>query len=172
MRFLTQEDSFEWCKHHAFKVTVSSNGLYETRDLESVSSHSIRFSPPSDSGKKVALARAIVEQWELKSGMLLWVQNWGVWPSSGHLPLMGLVRTALGEKRSLHLTPGHLAGLEDKDAAVSILVVSLEFFWDCLVCTAEDGNAFFTSHDEYCVISCRSVSDIKKAENLLRSVCS
>lgn len=105
---------------------------------------------PKDSGKKVGLARLVFQLLDTDSDLFLWLQNWNVWPSCGHVPLLLRLRQGLGENRTLDQAPGHLLPKGERDDALSILILSLEFYWDCLVVETSGRLAFFTSHDEYC----------------------
>jgi hypothetical protein len=89
------------------------------------------------------------------SEMLLWLDNWGVWPSSQHLPLFSRFREALGEQRPLIESPGHLITGNEYEDAVSIIAVSLLFFWDCHGLAGSGRDAFKISHDEYCWFASR-----------------
>ena len=58
-------------------------------------------------------------------------------------------RQALGESRPLIDAPAHLVTPEEADDAVSILVVSLQFVWNCHILTSSGRDTIFVSHDEY-----------------------
>ena len=72
-----------------------------------------------------------------------------MWPSSEHMPLYDRFRQALGETRPLIETPGHLADMSDGEDALSVIAMSLLFFWDFYVLAAVPSPMFFASHDEY-----------------------
>lgn len=64
------------------------------------------------------------------------------------MPLFTRFRLALGESRPLIDAPGHLLTPADVEDAVSIVVVSLQFFWNCHILTSSGRDAVFVSHDE------------------------
>jgi hypothetical protein len=80
---------------------------------------------------------------------LLWVTEWGVWPSSENWHLYYKLRQSYGDHRFLHEAPGHLfLDFEAEDFA-SVLQVAMMNGWGGYVLNQADYvNAFF-SHDEY-----------------------
>ncbi len=65
------------------------------------------------------------------------------------MPLFTRFRQALGERRPLIEAPGHLVTPAEADDGLSILIVSLQFVWDCHILTASGRDAIFVSHDEF-----------------------
>jgi hypothetical protein len=72
------------------------------------------------------------------------------------MPLFRRLRQALGEHRPLIETSGHVALPHEADDAVSILVMSLQFIWDCYMLSASGRDAIFISHDEHGWFASRS----------------
>ena len=97
---------------------------------------------------KVGLARILYSLIDPAPELLLWLDDWAVWPSSQHMPLFTRFRQAIGEQRPLIDAPGHLVAPAEADDAVSIITVSLQFIWDCHIITASGRDAIFISHDE------------------------
>jgi hypothetical protein len=147
MRFLTYAEFEDWCRRHGYPVHQNPYNHPEPFLSETFEWVDVAF--PVDSGRKVSLARWVVQEANLTPGGLLWVVEWNVWPSSEHMPLLEQFRRALGETRPLFEAPGHSFAAEDVDHAVSVLVVSLLFFWDCYFLPAVTGPVFFCSHDEF-----------------------
>ena len=87
MQFLTREASEEWCAANGFHV--------DSGNPNQPSGPSEKFEIPSDAGRRVALARLV---WESVAGSapqaLLWVTDFGVWPSGEHRPLAESARSA------------------------------------------------------------------------------
>jgi hypothetical protein len=81
--------------------------------------------------------------------LLLWVDDWAVWPSVQHMPLFSRFRQAFGETRPLIEAPGHLVLPNEADDAISIITMPLLFLWDCHVLTASGREAVYVSHDAY-----------------------
>lgn len=104
---------------------------------------------PEDSGKRIALARAVLQHSLPHGPVLIWITEWGVWPSSEHMPLFTRFREAHGESRPLIEAPGHLVHAAAFDDGLSVLAMALLFFWDVYVLPTGNVPAFFSSHDEY-----------------------
>mgnify|MGYP003576862615 CR=1 FL=1 len=159
MRFLTSEESAQWCASRGFQLLTYGQGL-PYPDLGNLNRLSLIY--PTDSGKKVQLAKTVAE-WSLRQcETLFWLGDWDVWPSSQHMPLFTRFRAALGETRPLIETPGHLLQCDEVDDGSSILAVALLFFWDCCTLRADGGPAFYCSHDEFCEIA--TLSDTAELE--------
>jgi hypothetical protein len=80
---------------------------------------------------------------------LLWITEWGIWPSSENLHVYYRLRQTYGDKRLLNEAPGHLFLTHEAEDLASFLQISMLNGWGGYVLT-EAGyvNAFF-SHDEY-----------------------
>lgn len=148
MNYLTADESRAWAVRHGYHV----NGSFG-RPLANDGPTPIRFRIPSDAGARVTLARVL---WE-RAGqgapeVLVWVTEWGVWPSGEHLPLAEAARRGFGAERPLYETPGHLAGHGEDDAALGVLCMAVLFLWDCWVLPSDGRPAVFVSHDEYGVV--------------------
>jgi hypothetical protein len=74
------------------------------------------------------------------------------------MPFFTRFRQAFGEDRPLIEAPGHLVTPEEVEDALSILVVSVQFCWDCHVLSAAGRDAVFVSHDEYGWFASRDAS--------------
>jgi hypothetical protein len=71
---------------------------------------------------------------------LLWVRQWGVWPSSEHWALYYSLRRQYGDSTSIDEKCGHLVPRHEHDDLISLLSVSVLFGWDSLL-IREDGAA-------------------------------
>jgi hypothetical protein len=164
MRFLSPTQWQDWCAKHGIPLRNAgwlrpalNTGLY----------HAAEVAYPTDSGKKVCLARQLVAFVASEGESLLLLDDWRVWPSSQHLPLLTRLREALGEQRPLIEAPGHLVDAADADDAVSLVAMSLLFFWDCYGLSATGRDGFYVSHDEYCRVVSRDAAVVTRmAEEL------
>lgn len=98
---------------------------------------------------------------------MFWLGDWAVWPSSQHMPLFTRFRQAIGESRQLIDVPGHLLTPAEADDAVSILVVSLQFVWNCHILTSSGRDVVFVSHDKFGWFASR---DESVAESVRRQI--
>ena len=80
--------------------------------------------------------------------LLIWIDDWGVWPSGQHIPLFTRLREALGVREELIEKCGHLVGSDEFEDAISIALLSVLFLWDCYVLPSSGRDFLFYSHDE------------------------
>src|SRR4051794_19333174 len=133
MKTLSNEECLRWFERHEglnrkFATALDLFSAIPFRELTGV-----RYTVPIDSGHKVALARALFWQLKPEASVLVWLRNWMVWPSRAHLPMAMRLREALKCRESLDDAPGHLFEAAELDDAISLLILGLEFTWDCLV---------------------------------------
>ncbi len=97
---------------------------------------------------------------------LLFITEWGVWPSSENWHLYYKLRQAYGDNRLLQEAPGHMFQEHEAEDLASFLQLSMLNGWGGYVLTeANYVNAFF-SHDEYIDFfgdSGANLTDIRKA---------
>jgi hypothetical protein len=74
---------------------------------------------------------------------------------SAHAAFHSFSREAVGERRNLIETPGHLVTPSETDDAVSIISAALLFIWDYYGISSSGRDAFYFSHDEYCYFASR-----------------
>jgi hypothetical protein len=148
VRFLSHNESAAWCRKHVYPVNEGNcygHALPQVRDNFDL----LELLYPDDSGKKIALARHVMRWFQHRGELLLWIDEWGVWPSCEHMPLFVRYRQAFGEARPLIEAPGHLVEEDEFDDGLSVLAVAVLFIWDCHVLSAQRGPVFFCSHDEW-----------------------
>lgn len=139
MKFLTKNDSVKWCRE---------NQIYlDERELPSIAKNPKDFNIPSDAGKRIALIASQFEHFRDEDEILIWITDWGVWPSSERLHIFDRLRLSYGEKRLLIEIPAHLVSKNEYEDGLSILTLAVLFLWDCYVLT-KDGKFLFYSHDE------------------------
>lgn len=80
---------------------------------------------------------------------LLWITEWGIWPSSENWHLYYRLRQSYLDQRLLDEAPGHLCLEHETEDLASFLQVAMQNGWGGYVLTEADyANAFF-SHDEF-----------------------
>ena len=153
MRFVTVLEAREWALAHGYAFQPFGT---QAR-LDSHSFRTRRYAIPEDAGARVALCRSL---WESIVGGqldgLLWVTEWGVWPSGEHMPLVQTLRTAHGESRPLIEAPALHFGAADDDAAFSFFILSALFLWDCYLLASSGESGAFLSHDEFLRVFARN----------------
>ena len=108
------------------------------------------FSVPKDAGKKTALARLLVAIFEplQNSEVVLYVSEWGVWPSSENMELFDSYRLAKRETRKLEEAPVHSFESADDPALMGTLCLALYFIWGVEIFDSERKCSVSLSHDE------------------------
>ncbi len=157
MKCLTHNECKDW----------SSKRLIQIKDNELIffSSDPIFIRIPKHSSRQAVLASLIINLPEVFNGGLLWLKEWGVWPSQESRVLIDRFRLSYNEKRSLNEAPGHLFYLDEKEEALGILRLVILFGWGAYF-IKEDGNYLsFVSHDELTIIDSKNrekLAEIKK----------
>ena len=150
MRCLTHSECAEWCARRDFPTRhIEGYVVGPDPDITSPPFHFVKFTLPTDSGRKVAFGRFLYSLVDPAPELLFWLGDWAVWPSSQHMPLFTRFRQAHGESRPLIDASGHMLTSDETDDAVSILIVSLQFVWNCHLLTSSGRDAVFVSHDEF-----------------------
>jgi len=139
MHFLTVAEAREWCRD---RVELTDAGV-PTRP-----SREPRFArgPTSD---EVAFCRQLERALQPRQACLLWVTDWGIWPSSENLHLYYQLRQSYGDSRQLAEAPAHLFLDYESADLVSFLQVGLLCGWDMHLLPAVGYARAFVSHDEY-----------------------
>jgi len=112
------------------------------------------------------LARALSTLVDCSSEALLWITEWGVFPSSENMALFDGYRRSLGEERSLHEAPGHLFHASDLQELECLLDLAIYFFWDASVFAASVWLR--VSHDEILSIHAKDELSLAIFEEPLR----
>ena len=80
---------------------------------------------------------------------LLWMTEWGIWPSSENWHLYYKLRQSYSDHRLLHEAPGHLCLEHEAEDLGSFLQVGMHNGWGGYVLTHADYANLFFSHDEF-----------------------
>lgn len=140
MRFLTNEESLEWCKGYG----------YEVADGAPMLSYELRIRYPKSAPQLLAMAGVIEDILQYYSTCLVWVTQSGIWRSSENLHLYHVWRKSHGDSRFLFEAPGHWFLDYERTDLITLLHMALLFGWDAHVVPSPNGAAAFLSHDEVC----------------------
>jgi hypothetical protein len=138
LRFYTKEECEAWLsERHRRKPDLIP------------AAHVERIQYPTEPYRIFSIAQSVASTLTHRQPALLFVTEWGIWPSSENWHLYYKVRQTYGDNRLLDDAPGHLfLGHEAEDLA-SFLQLSMLNGWGGYILTeANYVNAFF-SHDEY-----------------------
>ena len=138
MRFYTKQECEAWL---ADRERVKPDLLKDP--------HMEHVDYPSEPHQVFYIAHWIATQLTYRRPTLLWITEWGIWPSSENWHLYYKLRQSCGDHRLLHEAPGHLFLEHEAEDLATFLQVAMLNGWGGYVLTQADYvNAFF-SHDEY-----------------------
>lgn len=159
MRTTTYEEAAEW-------VTARGIGApFNRGKAERFYAHRVSYALPTDVGRRTALGRALATFVEDTTAGLLWITEWGVFPSAENMPLFDGYRRSLGETRPLHEAPAHLFDRNDRQEVVCLLDLALYFFWDASIFD-DDRLCIRLSHDEYVTVYARDEPSLAACREL------
>ena len=138
MRFYTKEECERWLSDRKRqKPDVIPNG------------HVQRVGYPAEPYRIFYLAHWVASSVTHQMPTLLWITEWGIWPSSENWHLYYKLRQTYNDLRLLQEAPGHLFLEHEREDLASFLQVAMLNGWGGYVLAQADYvNAFF-SHDEY-----------------------
>ena len=119
----------------------------------------IDFPISVDSGRKTALSRVLVSFFDTDEEALLWINEFGIWPSSEDRYLFEGFRRFLGERSPVHEKPGHIFSKDDLDAVRSLVAMILYFVWGGIMYSPAKGLTIKMSHDEFITMFARDPQD-------------
>jgi len=138
MRFYTQQQCEEWL--------AARERVRPDRDSALAAE---RFEYPSEGYRLFPIASAIAHSVTYRQPILLWITEWGIWPSSENWQLYYKLRQTYGDFELLQDVPGHLfLEYESEDFSTFLQVAMLSGWGGFILTSANYVNAFF-SHDEY-----------------------
>ena len=138
MRFYSEKECEEW---------LSGKERRKPDEMPDVHAEQIRY--PERPYRVRYLAHWIATSLPYRLPTLLWITEWGIWPSSENWHLYYKLRQTYGDFRLLQEAPGHLfLEYETEDLASFLQLAMLNGWGGYVLPQADYVNAFF-SHDEY-----------------------
>ena len=152
MQFCSADEVEVWCAERGLPATEARSVralLYEDGAL-SRRRLPYTYQQPQTAPALSAELVAALAPWD---EAVLWVTEWGIWPSSEDWPAYYAARGAHGERRSIDEAPGHVFDSRERDALATFVTLALQNGWDAFVLTARDGRLAAVrlriSHDEW-----------------------
>jgi hypothetical protein len=138
MRFFTKDECEEWLRARDRVKPDQTEGIAVER-----------MGYPSDPYRFFYFAHWMATSLTYREPALLWITEWGIWPSSENWHLYYKLRHSHGDRMLLDEAPGHLFLAHEAEDLASFLQIAMLNGWGGYVLTqANYVNAFF-SHDEY-----------------------
>jgi hypothetical protein len=105
------------------------------------------------------IANKVAKWFGSSRSCLLWITEFGVWPSSENLHLYYKLRSSYADHRSLADAPGHLFLSYESADLVTFIDLAIQFAWGGYL-LGPPNHCFITiSHDEWILVE--SISDIE-----------
>ena len=151
MQFLHLNELTEWCAERGAETTGA--GITLAAPARLAHGYRGRYANGQRSGREPMTADALVAALGEWQEALLWITEWGVWPSSENWPRYYAARGDRGERLSLDAKPGHLfAASETSDLALFLMLV-MEQAWGAHLLVIDAAGSLTRhitiSHDEW-----------------------
>jgi hypothetical protein len=169
VRFLSPDETRAW----AANLDIELGGSDRTPETELKHMHQVRFLLPQTPGQVAWLCQFISSCLTPRANCLLWISEWGVWPSSENWHLYYRLRQSYGDQRLVQEAPGHLFLDYEEADLVSFLELGILNGWDMhllpvLNYGGSDTARAFVSHDEWVLLSHRETAPVNEWTEALR----
>jgi len=148
MQFLHLNECTAWCRRHGGIVDEAWK-LAPDPTLQHISR--IVFAPSGSVGLEAAAEAACLQAVSPYDQALLWIREWGIWPSAEDWPRFYTARGSRGERSSLEEKPGHVfEGSTDTSELALFLRMVLDQGWGAHLLAARQGRILrrlWISHD-------------------------
>jgi hypothetical protein len=108
-----------------------------------------QFKIPEDAQKRINLVAGLMQSFDAEAAVLVWFDDWNVWPSGQRMHIVDRFRKSYGETQSLFESPARLFSNDEREDVVSFVTLAVLMLWDCYVITPKQEKFLFFSHDEY-----------------------
>ena len=109
----------------------------------------LRIPYPRQSSRLFYIAHWVATQLTYRMPTLLWITEWGIWPSSENWHLYYRLRRSYGDHCLLQEAPGHLFLEHEAEDLASFFQLSMLNGWGGYVLTDANYSNLFFSHDEF-----------------------
>lgn len=141
MKSLTAKQAAEWCRNLGVPA--------DTRSGPSSEILVDQFELPNESVDRVAIAEERLADFASASRILIWITEWGVWPSIDRSDDFRAIRAEFGETRRLHEIPAHLATNADFEYVRRMTECAVCSLWDLYLIGPKGRKILHFSHDEW-----------------------
>jgi hypothetical protein len=147
MRVCTSEECAAWSE----RLVALDAQRKPTRDL--ARPHRVRCDFPKSFTQILWFSRRLEAALQPRQSCLVWVTDWGIFPSNENLHLFYRLRQTYGETRLLQEAPGHLCLDFESAEVVTLVHLGMLFGWDLHLIPASGYARAFVCHDEWAEIA-------------------
>ena|SRR5258706_10704583 len=144
MRFFSPDECAEWCSE--LQVALDDEGR-PTREMPQA--HRLRCKFPPSFAQLLWFSRAIESAVQPCQECLLWVTDWGIFPSNENHHLYYRLRQSYGDVHLLREAPGHLCFDYERPEVVTLVHLCILFGWDVHLIPRGGYGRAFVCHDEW-----------------------
>ncbi len=135
------------CEAFVREAGIDLLGLKSAEYPDFTPSHSIRVSLEGDRHRSFYLAKQFASLLGKYESCLLWVIEFGIWPSSENRHLYQRLRASYGDARGLKDAPGHWFSGEEAEDLATFVDLALQFGWGIHLLSIPPSVHVFVSHD-------------------------
>jgi len=159
LRFYSAEECERWLRDRERQLPVAAPAT-----------HVERLKYPPAPYRVFFIAQWIAHSLTYRRPTLLWLTEWGIWPTSENWHLYYKLRQTYGDQRLLQDASGHLFLEHEAEDLASFLHIAILNGWGGYVLTDVDSvNAFF-SHDEYIDFFAKHSENLADVRDALKTV--
>ena len=144
MNILSKDECADWAKR--YKIALDER-LRPFRCNNAP--HRLWAKIPSSFSRVLWVMRQIESSLNIDSQCLVWVTDWGIFPSNENMQLFYRFRQSYGNNKLLSEAPGHLCLPNERDEIVSLIWLCALQGWDVHVMPDTGSSSIFISHDEW-----------------------
>lgn len=123
------------------------------------------FSVEERVGRQTALAQFLGSRlFRRETECLVYITEFGIFPSSQHLDLFDTYRLGVGETRSLEDAPLQVFSTKEDPTLISILCMILYFSWNAEIASMDERWLITISHDNWLEIRTADISLIDASD--------
>lgn len=163
MKLLGCDGAKSWCGDHS--IPLSDSGYPETHNPDLTAA---QYCVPAEAASHFWFSQLIERQLRPWSRCLVWVSDWGIWPSSENWHLYYKLRPDSQANCLIEDAPAHLLLLHEAPDLVSLVQLVLGFGWDAHILTTEDYARVFISHDEWIEFAFKSAAANSELQSELK----
>jgi hypothetical protein len=157
MRLFSPSESAEWCERLQLPLDERRK---PTRELSFP--HRLRSGFPPSFTQLLWFSRCVESALYPRQTCLLWVTDWGIFPSNENLHAYYRFRQSYGDSRLLHEAPGHLCLDYERPEVVTLTHFCILFGWDVHLIPTGGYARGFVSHDEFVELGFSDQSEFEK----------